>query len=113
MLLKLDCEGHEASALAGLKYFLRDKRPPIYFELMGYGHLEDGSYPTAYFGSLSDDEIRRLIAARRENCMSMDSLLTDYRLSLVTESGLRPIPQLADCLPGRGEMNFYAEPIDD
>lgn len=110
--VKLDCEGHEIHALQGMRGVIEARRPPLYFEVMGYSHLLDGSYPRDYFGELSQAQIDSVVEARRRNCLQMDELIASlgYRLSRVTASELQPVSRIADTLPGKGEMNFLAEP---
>jgi FkbM family methyltransferase len=111
--LKLDCEGHEIRALEGMRGIIESKRPPLYFEVMGYAHLLDGTYPREYFGELSQDQVESVVEARQRNCRQMDELMTSlgYRLTKVSSKELQPVARIADSLPGKGEMNFLAEPV--
>lgn len=111
--LKLDCEGHEIQALHGMRGVVESKRPPLYFEVMGYSHLLDGSYPRAYFGELSQAQVHSVVEARQRNCLQLDELIASlgYRLTKVTSGELQPVSRISDSLPGKGEMNFLAEPL--
>jgi hypothetical protein len=111
--LKLDCEGHEIQALEGMRGVIKSKRPPFYFEVMGYGHLLDGTYPREYFGQLSDAQVHSVVEARHRNCEEMDNLIASlgYRLAIVSNGKLHPVARIAEFLPGQGEMNFLAEPV--
>jgi FkbM family methyltransferase len=110
--VKLDCEGHEIQALQGMRGVIASRRPPLYFEVMGYSHLLDGSYPRDYFGELTAEQIESVVEARRRNCLQLDELIAalGYRLTRVIAGQLQRVQRIADTLPGKGEMNFLAEP---
>lgn len=114
-LVKIDTEGWEYNVLSGMQRTLRDKRPPVYFEVMGYRHFVDGTYPRDYFGGeLSKDELERLIRNRRDNMGRLDQFWREhgYAVSLCREDGTQEVVRSLDPGPeskdNRGEMNFLA-----
>jgi FkbM family methyltransferase len=114
-LVKIDTEGWELNVLRGMEAILREKRPPVYFEVMGYRHLVEKTYPREYFGGeLSNDELRRLIQNRRDNMSSLENFWGQcgYATYLCREDGtLHPSHSLDPGVQSddnRGEMDFLA-----
>jgi FkbM family methyltransferase len=109
-LLKVDCEGFEPEVLEGAERFIESRRPPIYFEVLGYQHLMEGSYLRDYFGELSSETIADICSARRHNCLRMDKFFRryGYSIGLVTLQGVHWVPSIESCLPGSGDMDFLA-----
>jgi hypothetical protein len=114
LLVKIDAEGWELNVLRGMERTLRESRPPVYFEVMGYRHFMEDTYPREYFGELGKDELNRLISNRRENMARLEEFWREhgYTVSLCREDGtLEPVDAID---PGpksednRGEMNFLA-----
>jgi FkbM family methyltransferase len=114
-LVKIDTEGWELHVLHGMECILRQKRPPVYFEVMGYRHLIDGSYSREFHGGdLSRNELQRLIENRRHNMSSLRNFWQErgYTAYLCREDGTLHRAQSLD--PGcdsddnRGEMNYLA-----
>lgn len=114
-LVKIDAEGWELNILRGMERTLRDKRPPVYFEVMGYRHLIDSNYSRQYFGGeLGKDERERLVQSRRSFMRSLQDFWHErgYTLSicrpdatLQVVDSLDPGPESED---NCGEMNFLA-----
>jgi len=114
-LVKIDAEGWELNVLRGMERILRESRPPVYFEVMGYRHFIEDTYPREYFGGeLSKDELNRLISNRRDNMAQLEEFWRGhgYTLSLCHQDGtLQPVDSID---PGPeseyncGEMNFLA-----
>jgi hypothetical protein len=99
-----------------MEQILSQKRPPIYFEVMGYHHLLNRTYSREYFGELPDEEIDRLVTNRRENMRMLLQFFCDrgYRLAFCDEGGIDPVATLDLGLDRHaGEMNFVALPLDD
>jgi len=115
-LVKIDVEGSELDTLQGMDQVLSAKRPPVYFEVMGYYHLLNRTFGTDYFGELSDEEVERLVANRRDNMRVLFDFFKDreYRIAYCWQKGVDPVDSL-DLGPERdaGEMNFLALPADD
>ncbi len=116
LLLKIDVEGHELSVLRGLRKTLERTRAPVFCEVLGYDHFQDGSYGRDYFGELASAEIARLSDAREKNGVAVAAQLRQlgYELFVLGDNG---VPQeiekidLASSCPGKqGERNVFAVP---
>lgn len=113
-LIKIDVEGYEYTVIAGMMEVLDKHNPPLYFEVLGYGHLLDRSYPRSYFGELNPDEICRLVDNRREHQVMLENLLSDrYRFYRCYDNGAINLVEKLDPGPKADspEMNFLALPI--
>src|SRR4051812_47086354 len=116
-LVKLDTEGSEAEVLKGMNRTLQEKRPPVYFEVMGYRNLLEGTYSREFSaGELPENERLRLIENRRANMEILDKFWRKqgYTIYFCREDGtlrqaesIDPGPQSHD---NRGEMNYLAMP---
>lgn len=111
-LFKVDCEGFEPEVFEGARRFIELRHPPVYFEVLGYGHLESGAYPRDYFGELSQETVESICEARRDNCLRLDSFFQSvgYQLHFVTAEKTIPVDSIESCLPGTGDMDFLALP---
>lgn len=114
-LVKIDTEGWELPVLEGMLGTLEARRPPVYFEVMGYRHFVEGSYPRAYFGGeLSAAELQRLIDGRRANMEDLRRFWSErgYKLFHCEKDGSLEAVDTLDPGPhaeaNRGEMNFLA-----
>ncbi len=114
-LVKIDTEGWELPVLCGMERILAQERPPVYFEVMGYRALLEGSYSREFHGGeLSKHQVRRLIDNRRDNMASLGTFWRqqEYATYLCREDGTLDLAQSLD--PGRdsddnrGEMNYLA-----
>jgi FkbM family methyltransferase len=117
-LVKIDTEGSELNVLQGMNRILREKRPPVYFEVMGYRDLVEGTYSherTA--GELPESERQRLIKHRQNNMENLGRFWRErgYTTFLCREDG--PLLQVQSLDPGpqseynRSEMNYLALPL--
>jgi FkbM family methyltransferase len=116
-LVKIDTEGSEYSVLQGMTYIINTRRPPVYFEVMGYRPVEDGSYSRNYLGGeLSEEELKRLSINRRANMSNLEKFWKgwDYSLYFIQHDGrLRPVTSIdpgPESNDNRSEMNFLALP---
>jgi len=114
-LVKIDAEGWELNILRGMERTLREKRPPVYFEVMGYRHFIDGSYSREYFGAeLEKEELERLVSNRRHNMACLERFWHehDYTVSLCRQDATLEAVHSLDPGPESkencGEMNFLA-----
>ena len=114
-LVKIDTEGWEIGVLLGVEGILSEKRLPVYFEVMGYRHFLEGTYPREYCdGELDKCELMRLVDNRRANMANLDSFWRRhaYALHMCHEDGTLHEVQSLDPGPENdenlGEMNFLA-----
>jgi FkbM family methyltransferase len=114
-LVKIDTEGWELHVLRGMERTLRGKRPPVYFEVMGYRPLLEGSYSREFHGGdLSSHELQRLIKNRQDNMSALDRFWHEHRYKtyLCRDDGTLHYASSVD--PGSdsddnsGEMNYVA-----
>jgi FkbM family methyltransferase len=106
-LIKIDVEGLELDVLKGMEDILLNKRPPVYFEVLGCRHLLDGVNATHwadYFGKLEKREVEELVSQRRENQIQLVEFFRvrnyklyrcneDHRFVRVTTLDPSPKPQ--------------------
>jgi FkbM family methyltransferase len=115
-MIKIDVEGLEREVLNGLANTIEHCRPPVYFEVMGYRHLLDGTYPRSYFGGeLPPDQISCLVENRRSNMQRLREFWVEreYLLFRCMDDGtIRPSTTL-DEPDSPGEMNFLAVSKED
>jgi hypothetical protein len=113
-LVKIDVEGLELDVLHGMKETVSKHRPPIYFEVMGYGHLQSGNYSRAYFGELTTDQTSRLVINRKKNQRELLAFFVQHDYLLYRCSNDGAIEPASSLDPGpdedAGEMNYLAMP---
>lgn len=114
-VVKIDTEGSEIDVLRGMERTLREKAPPVYFEVMGYRALLEGRYSREFTrGELPTAERKRIIDNRRNNMETMGRFWheRDWQVSLCRADGrLIPVDSLdpgPDSVDNRPEMNFLA-----
>jgi len=115
-MLKIDVEGHEVEVIEGLRGTIAKKRPPVFFEILGWDPLSSGTYSKNYYGTLGPAEVAALIGARKSNADALDELFTalDYRLFLCRKNGTYEESgchaRAVEGLGSRREMDFLALP---
>jgi FkbM family methyltransferase len=115
-MIKIDVEGSEIEVLKGLENTIKHCRPPVYFEVMGYRHLLDGTYPRRYFGGeLPPGQISRLVENRRSNMQKLREFWVEreYLLLRALDDGTIRSTTTLDEPDSPGEMNFLAVPEAD
>lgn len=116
-MVKVDTEGSEINVLQGMIRTLEEKKPPVYFEVMGYRTLLEGTYSREFAaGELPKSERERLINNRQTNMEILGEFWREqgYAVFLCRDDGalsrvesLDPGPHSED---NRPEMNFLAIP---
>jgi FkbM family methyltransferase len=73
-VIKIDAEGAEPQVIRGLRNTIARCRPAIIMEVLPFTHLEDGTYSKSYFGELSEETRKSLVASRKAHIEVLESI---------------------------------------
>jgi hypothetical protein len=113
-LIKIDAEGAEVEVLKGLQATIDAYRPFLILEVTPYGHFESGDLDPEYFGKVSVEERKSIVAARKQFNADLDAFMDNHAYSamkMLNSGALEPVTSVnQESATDFKSLNYLAVP---